>query len=135
MSAILSLSKETGQIYSTETNRPQSPQLFPLQWTDSSQDCWGGTAADGRALLWSSRSVQASGSQPPLTRRSPSTKMPVPLLAASATSIRKNNYHKDLRTAALRRASAILRSQKPVVAKKKRTPGYKGYIKHSPRSP
>nr|XP_032648959.1 60S ribosomal protein L28 [Chelonoidis abingdonii] len=35
--------------------------------------------------------------------------------------IRKNNYRKDLRMAALRRASAILRSQKPVVVKKKRT--------------
>ncbi|CAM5130915.1 unnamed protein product [Natator depressus] len=35
--------------------------------------------------------------------------------------IRKNSYRKDLRMAALRRASAILRSQKPVVVKKKRT--------------
>nr|XP_014436729.1 60S ribosomal protein L28 [Pelodiscus sinensis] len=35
--------------------------------------------------------------------------------------IRKNNYRKDLRMAALRRASAILRRQKPVVVKKKRT--------------
>uniref|UniRef100_A0A8D0B0E5 60S ribosomal protein L28 n=1 Tax=Salvator merianae TaxID=96440 RepID=A0A8D0B0E5_SALMN len=35
--------------------------------------------------------------------------------------IRKNNYRKDLRMAALRHASAILRSQKPVVAKKKQT--------------
>ncbi|XP_043847667.1 60S ribosomal protein L28-like [Dromiciops gliroides] len=35
--------------------------------------------------------------------------------------IRKNKYRKDLCMAALRRASAILRSQKPVVVKKKRT--------------
>ncbi|AWP15471.1 60S ribosomal protein L28 isoform 3 [Scophthalmus maximus] len=35
--------------------------------------------------------------------------------------IRKNKYRKDLRMAALRRASAILKSQKPVVVKKKRT--------------
>ncbi|TKS84819.1 60S ribosomal protein L28 [Collichthys lucidus] len=35
--------------------------------------------------------------------------------------ISKNKYRKDLRMAALRRASAILKSQKPVVVKKKRT--------------
>ncbi|XP_043846958.1 60S ribosomal protein L28-like [Dromiciops gliroides] len=35
--------------------------------------------------------------------------------------IRKNKYRKDLRMAALRWACAILRSQKPVVVKKKRT--------------
>ncbi|MCA0763385.1 60S ribosomal protein L28, partial [Vibrio vulnificus] len=35
--------------------------------------------------------------------------------------IRKNKYRKDLRMAALRRASAILRSQKPVVVKKQRS--------------
>uniref|UniRef100_A0AAZ3PLJ7 Large ribosomal subunit protein eL28 n=1 Tax=Oncorhynchus tshawytscha TaxID=74940 RepID=A0AAZ3PLJ7_ONCTS len=35
--------------------------------------------------------------------------------------IRKNNYRKDLRMAALRRASAILMSQKPVVVKKRRS--------------
>ncbi|XP_038274236.1 60S ribosomal protein L28-like [Dermochelys coriacea] len=33
----------------------------------------------------------------------------------------KNNYRRDLRMAALRRTSTILRSQKPVVVKKKRT--------------
>ncbi|KAK1884308.1 60S ribosomal protein L28 [Dissostichus eleginoides] len=35
--------------------------------------------------------------------------------------ISKSKYRKDLRMAALRRASAILKSQKPVVVKKKRT--------------
>ncbi|KAL6030015.1 hypothetical protein STEG23_006783 [Scotinomys teguina] len=35
--------------------------------------------------------------------------------------IRKNKYRPDLRMAAIRRASAILRSQKPVVVKRKRT--------------
>nr|XP_033813676.1 60S ribosomal protein L28-like [Geotrypetes seraphini] len=35
--------------------------------------------------------------------------------------IQKNKYRKDLRMAALRRASAILRSQKPVLVKKKQT--------------
>ncbi|XP_008636417.2 PREDICTED: 60S ribosomal protein L28, partial [Corvus brachyrhynchos] len=34
--------------------------------------------------------------------------------------ISKNRYRRDLRMAALRRASAILRSQKPVVVRKKR---------------
>ncbi|CAO2635416.1 60S ribosomal protein L28 [Lemmus lemmus] len=35
--------------------------------------------------------------------------------------IRKNKYRPDLRMAAIRRASAILRSQKPVVVKRKQT--------------
>ena len=35
--------------------------------------------------------------------------------------IRKNKYRPDLRMAAIRRASAILRSQKPVVVKRKWT--------------
>ncbi|XP_057643874.1 60S ribosomal protein L28-like [Chionomys nivalis] len=35
--------------------------------------------------------------------------------------IRKNKYRPDLRMAAIYRASAILRSQKPVVVKRKRT--------------
>ncbi|XP_012589012.1 PREDICTED: 60S ribosomal protein L28 [Condylura cristata] len=35
--------------------------------------------------------------------------------------IRKNKYRPDLRMAAIRRASAILRSQKPVMVKRKRT--------------
>uniref|UniRef100_A0A8C5P806 Large ribosomal subunit protein eL28 n=1 Tax=Leptobrachium leishanense TaxID=445787 RepID=A0A8C5P806_9ANUR len=44
--------------------------------------------------------------------------------SATLSSLRhiilKNNYRKDLRMAALRRASAILRGQKPVAVKKKR---------------
>ncbi|XP_068390892.1 large ribosomal subunit protein eL28-like [Eschrichtius robustus] len=35
--------------------------------------------------------------------------------------IRKNKYRPDLRMAAIHRASAILRSQKPVMVKRKRT--------------
>ncbi|XP_073680986.1 large ribosomal subunit protein eL28 [Garra rufa] len=35
--------------------------------------------------------------------------------------IRKNKYRRDLRMAAMRRVSAILKSQKPVVVKKKRS--------------
>ncbi|XP_066030944.1 LOW QUALITY PROTEIN: large ribosomal subunit protein eL28, partial [Chamaea fasciata] len=40
--------------------------------------------------------------------------------AASRHLISKNRYRRDLRMAALRRASAILRSQKPVAVRKKR---------------
>lgn len=42
-------------------------------------------------------------------------------LASVRNIIRKNKYRRDLRMAAVRRVSAILRSQKPVVVKKKRT--------------
>ena len=35
--------------------------------------------------------------------------------------IQKNKYHPDLRMAAIRRASTVLRSQKPVMVKRKQT--------------
>ncbi|XP_035579362.1 60S ribosomal protein L28-like [Zalophus californianus] len=41
-------------------------------------------------------------------------------LSSTRHMIRKNKYRPDLRMAAIRRASAILRSQKPVMVKKKR---------------
>ncbi|XP_004397064.1 PREDICTED: 60S ribosomal protein L28-like [Odobenus rosmarus divergens] len=41
-------------------------------------------------------------------------------LSSSRHMIRKNKYRPDLRMAAIRRASAILRSQKPVMVKRKR---------------
>ncbi|KAK2094573.1 60S ribosomal protein L28 [Saguinus oedipus] len=42
-------------------------------------------------------------------------------LSGTRHMIRKNKYRPDLRMAATRRASAILRSQKPVMVKRKRT--------------
>uniref|UniRef100_A0ACB8G9S4 Uncharacterized protein n=1 Tax=Sphaerodactylus townsendi TaxID=933632 RepID=A0ACB8G9S4_9SAUR len=102
------------------TQQPESSQLFPLQRADASQDCRAEPVADGKGVVVVLK--KRAGQRKPATTYEKITinKHARATLNSLRHIIRKNNDRKDLRTAALHRASAILRSQKPVVVKKKR---------------
>ncbi|KAL1784399.1 60S ribosomal protein L28, partial [Sigmodon hispidus] len=77
-------------------------------------------AADGKGVVVVMK--RRSGQRKPATNcvRATINKNARATLSSIRHMIRKNKYRPDLRMAAIRRASAILRSQKPVVVKRKR---------------
>ncbi|KAL0609992.1 60S ribosomal protein L28 [Plecturocebus cupreus] len=78
-------------------------------------------AADGKGVVVVMK--RRSGQRKPATSyvRTTINKNARATLSSIRHMIRKNKYRPDLRMAAIRRASAILRSQKPVMVKRKRT--------------
>ncbi|XP_037584064.1 60S ribosomal protein L28-like [Cebus imitator] len=79
------------------------------------------SAADGKGVVVVMK--RTSGQRKPATSylRTNNNKNVRATLSSTRHMICKNKYHPDLRMAAIRRASAILRSQKPVTVKRKRT--------------
>uniref|UniRef100_A0A452VKL6 Large ribosomal subunit protein eL28 n=1 Tax=Ursus maritimus TaxID=29073 RepID=A0A452VKL6_URSMA len=77
-------------------------------------------AADGKGVVVVRK--RRSGQRKPATSyvRTTINKNARATLSSIRHMIRKNKYRPDLRMAAIRRASAILRSQKPVMVKRKR---------------
>ncbi|XP_045148316.1 60S ribosomal protein L28 [Echinops telfairi] len=78
-------------------------------------------AADGKGVVVVLK--RRTGQRKPATSyvRTTINKNARATLSSIRHMIRKNKYRPDLRMAAIRRASAILRSQKPVMVKRKRT--------------
>ncbi|CAG5867794.1 unnamed protein product [Menidia menidia] len=98
------LIKRNGQTYSTEPNNLKSRNSFRFNGLVHKKTVGVQPAADGKGVVVIT-----------INKNSRAT------LNSLRHIIRKSNYRRDLRMAALRRASAILKSQKPVVVKKKRT--------------
>ncbi|XP_077441757.1 large ribosomal subunit protein eL28 [Vanacampus margaritifer] len=117
------LLKRNGQTYSTESNNLKSRNSFRFNGLVHKKTVGVQPAADGKGVVVVIK--KRAGQNRPATSYN---KITINKNArATLNSVRhiirnrKNNYRKDLRMAALRRVSAILKSQKPVVVKKKRT--------------
>ncbi|KAI1904772.1 hypothetical protein AGOR_G00009130 [Albula goreensis] len=115
------LIKRNGQTYSTEPNNLKSKNSFRFNGLVHRKTVGVEPAADGKGVVVVLK--KRAGQRKPATLYEKITinKNSRATLSSLRHIIRKNNYRKDLRMAALRRASAILKSQKPVVVKKKRS--------------
>ncbi|KAK9395539.1 60S ribosomal protein L28 [Crotalus adamanteus] len=115
------LIKRNKQTYSTEPNNLKARNSFRYNGLIHRKTVGVEPAADGKGIVVVLK--KRAGQRKPATSYEKITinKNARATLSSLRHIIRKNNYRKDLRMAALRRASAILRSQKPVVKKKKRT--------------
>nr|ACN10150.1 60S ribosomal protein L28 [Salmo salar]ACN12501.1 60S ribosomal protein L28 [Salmo salar] len=113
--------KRNGQTYSTEPNNLKSKNSFRFNGLVHRKTVGVQPAADGKGVVVVLK--KRAGQRKPATSYEKITinKNSRATLSSLRHIIRKNNYRKDLRMAALRRASAILMSQKPVVVKKRRS--------------
>ncbi|XP_053307457.1 60S ribosomal protein L28 [Spea bombifrons] len=115
------LVKRNKQVFSTEPNNLKARNSFRYNGLVHKKTVGVEPAADGKGVIVILK--KRTGQRKPATSYEKITvnKNSRATLSSLRHIIRKNNYRKDLRMAALRRASAIIRSQKPVVLKKKRT--------------
>ncbi|KAL0965916.1 hypothetical protein UPYG_G00287810 [Umbra pygmaea] len=115
------LIKRNGQTYSTEPNNLKSRNSFRYNGLVHKKTVGVEPAADNKGVVivlkkrGGYRKPAAAYQKITINKNSRAT------LNSVRHIIRKNSYRKDLRMAAIRRASAILRSQKPVVVKKRRS--------------
>ncbi|XP_033928307.1 large ribosomal subunit protein eL28 [Melopsittacus undulatus] len=114
------LLKRNNQTYSTEPHNLKSRHSFRYNGLIHRKSVGVEPAPDAKGIVvvlkkrTGQRKPSSSSSRISIHRDARAT------LRSLRNIIRKNRYRRDLRMAALRRASAILRSQKPVVMKKKR---------------
>ncbi|XP_040181525.1 60S ribosomal protein L28 [Rana temporaria] len=115
------LIKRNKQVYSTEPNNLKARNSFRYNGLIHKKTVGVEPAADGKGVIVVLK--KRAGRRKPAKAYEKITinKNSRATLSSLRHIIRKNNYRRDLRMAALRRASAILKSQKPVVVKKKRT--------------
>nr|AFM86372.1 60S ribosomal protein L28-like protein [Callorhinchus milii] len=115
------LIKRNKRVYSTEPNNLKARNSFRYNGLIHRKTVGVEPAADGKGIVVVLK--KRAGQRKPATSYEKITvnKNARATLNSLRHIIRKNNYRRDLRMAAIRRASAILKSQKPVVVKKKRT--------------
>nr|AFM86666.1 60S ribosomal protein L28-like protein [Callorhinchus milii] len=115
------LIKRNKQVYSTEPNNLKARNSFRYNGLIHRKTVGVEPAADGKGIVVVLK--KRAGQRKPATSYEKITvnKNARATLNSLRHIIRKNNYRRDFRMAAIRRASAILKSQKPVVVKKKRT--------------
>ncbi|XP_072281498.1 large ribosomal subunit protein eL28 [Pyxicephalus adspersus] len=115
------LIKRNNQVYSTEPNNLKARNSFRYNGLIHKKTVGIEPAADGKGIVVVLK--KRAGQRKPATsyEKISINKNARATLNSVRHIISKNKYRRDLRMAALRRASAILRSQKPVVVKKKRT--------------
>uniref|UniRef100_A0A4X2KMN2 Large ribosomal subunit protein eL28 n=1 Tax=Vombatus ursinus TaxID=29139 RepID=A0A4X2KMN2_VOMUR len=113
--------KRNKQTYSTEPNNLKALNSFRYNELIHRKTVGIEPAADDKGIVVVLK--RRAGERKPATSyvRTTINKNARATLDSVRHIISENKYGKDLRLAALRRASAILRSQKPVVVKKKRT--------------
>ncbi|KAA0719741.1 60S ribosomal protein L28 [Triplophysa tibetana] len=115
------LIKRNKQTYSTEPNNLKARNSFRFNGLIHRKTVGVEPAADGKGVVITLK--KRAGQRKPATTYEKITinKNSRATLSSVRNIIRRNKYRKDLRMAALRRTSAILKSQKPVVVRKKRT--------------
>ncbi|XP_064878800.1 large ribosomal subunit protein eL28-like isoform X2 [Oncorhynchus nerka] len=115
------LIKRNGQTYSTEPNNLKSKNSFRFNGLVHRKTVGVQPAADGKGVVVVLK--KRAGQRKPANSYEKITinKNSRATLSSLRHIIRKSNYRKDLRMAALRRASAILMSQKRVVVVKRRS--------------
>ncbi|XP_045142955.1 60S ribosomal protein L28-like, partial [Echinops telfairi] len=113
------LIKRNKQKYSTEPNNLKARNSFRYNGLIHRKTVE--PAADGKGVVVVLK--RRSGQRKPTTSyvRTTINKNARATLSSIQHMIRKNKYRPDLRMAAIRRARDILRSQKPVMVKRKRT--------------
>ncbi|XP_055266716.1 60S ribosomal protein L28 isoform X1 [Moschus berezovskii] len=113
------LIKRNKQTYSTEPNNLKARNSFRYNGLIHRKTVGVEPAADGKGVVVVMK--RRSGQRKPATSyvRTTINKNARATLSSIRHMIRKNKYRPDLRMAAIRRASAILRSQKPVMVKRK----------------
>ncbi|XP_043849555.1 60S ribosomal protein L28-like [Dromiciops gliroides] len=104
------------QTYSTDPNNLKARNSFRYNGLIHRNTVGIEPAADGKGIVMVLK--HRAGQRKPATSYVRTT---INKNAQATHIIRKNKYRKDLHMAALRQASAILRSQKSVVVKKKQT--------------
>uniref|UniRef100_G3PUE2 Large ribosomal subunit protein eL28 n=1 Tax=Gasterosteus aculeatus aculeatus TaxID=481459 RepID=G3PUE2_GASAC len=115
------LIKRNGQTYSTEPNNLKSRNSYRFNGLVHKKTVGVEPAADGKGVVVVLKKRKGQNKPGRAYQKITINKNSRATLNSIRHMISKNNYRKDLRMAALRRASAILKSQKPVVVKKKRT--------------
>ncbi|XP_077478850.1 large ribosomal subunit protein eL28 [Stigmatopora argus] len=113
--------KRNGQTYSTEANNLKSRNSFRFNGLVHRKTVGVQPAPDGKGVVVVTKKRAGRNKPAAAYNKITINKNSRATLNSLRHIIRKNNYRKDLQMAALRRASAILRSQKPVVVKKKRS--------------
>ncbi|XP_055481192.1 60S ribosomal protein L28-like [Psammomys obesus] len=112
--------KRKKQTYSTKTNNLKACNSFCYNRLIHCKTVGGEATADGKGFVVVMKQIQSAK---PATSsvRTAMNKNARAILSSIRYMIQKNKYHPDLRMVAIRRASAILRSQKPVVVRRKLT--------------
>ncbi|XP_032504895.1 60S ribosomal protein L28-like [Phocoena sinus] len=114
------LIKRNKQTYSNEPNNLKACNSFRYNGLIHRKTVGVEPAEDGKGVVVVVK--RRSGQRKPATSYVRSiNKNARATLSSSRHMIRKNKYRPDLRMAAIRRASAILRSQKPVMVKRQQT--------------
>ncbi|XP_037584060.1 60S ribosomal protein L28-like [Cebus imitator] len=115
------LIKRNKPTYSAEPNNLKARNYFRYSRLIHHKTVGVESAADGKGVVVVMK--RTSGQRKPATSylRTNNNKNVRATLSSTRHMIRKNKYCPDLRMAAIRRASAILRSQKTVTVKRKRT--------------
>nr|XP_055036785.1 60S ribosomal protein L28 [Misgurnus anguillicaudatus] len=115
------LIKRNKQTYSTEPNNLKARNAFRFNGLIHRKTVGIEPAADGKGVVVILK--KRAGQRKPATSFEKITinKNSRATLTSIKNIIRKNKYRRDLGMAALRRASVILKSQKPVVVRKKRS--------------
>ncbi|KAM3842454.1 large ribosomal subunit protein eL28 [Diretmus argenteus] len=115
------LLKRNGQTYSTEPNNLKSRNSFRFNGLVHKKTVGVQPAADGKGVVVVLKKRTAQRKPASAYVKTTINKNSRATLNSVRHIISKNHYRKDLRMAAIRRTCAILKSQKPVVVKKKRT--------------
>ncbi|XP_060226088.1 large ribosomal subunit protein eL28-like [Meriones unguiculatus] len=111
--------KRKKQTYSTETNNMKACNSFRYNRLIHRKTVGVEATADSKGVVVVMRQIRSA--KPATSVRTTVNKNARATLSSIRYMIPKNRYHPDLRMAAICRASAILRSQKPVVVRRKMT--------------
>ncbi|KAL4219674.1 60S ribosomal protein L28 [Mactra antiquata] len=112
------LLKGNGQTYSREANNLKTKNSFRYNGLIHRRTVGVEPAKDGKGVVLVTRKASANGLPAVTYNRTELKKGSRRTLTSIRNTVRKNKYRKDLKMAAVRRASAILKSQKPVAVRK-----------------
>merc|ERR1712012_73819 len=119
------LLKGSGQTFSREANNLKARNSFRFNGLVQKKTVGVEAAADGKGVVLVTKNARNQSKPAGSHTRVELKKGGRQTLTTIRKVIRKGRYRKDLKNAALRRASALLASQKPVVARKQRRSGKK----------
>ncbi|XP_053381416.1 60S ribosomal protein L28-like [Mercenaria mercenaria] len=112
------LLKGSGQTYSREANNLRSRNSYRYNGLIHRKSLGVEPAKDGKGVVLVTRKSGVVGRPGKSYNRVELKKGGRKTLTTIRNSIRKGRYRKDLKMAAVRRASAILKSQKPIAVRK-----------------
>lgn len=112
------LLKGSGQTYSKEPNNLKAKNSFRYNGLIHKKTVGVEPCKDGKGVVLVTRKQRVQGRPGKTYNKVELKKGGRKTLATIRNSIRKSRYRKDLKMAAVRRASAILKSQKPVTVRK-----------------